>query len=38
MGVAILYFLIFLFAVESDSDTSECEKIHKPVFIIGAFP
>jgi hypothetical protein len=38
MGVAYLSSLIFFFAVENDSDTSECEKIHKPVFVNGAFP
>jgi hypothetical protein len=31
MGVAFLSLLIFFFAVENDSDTRECEKIHKPV-------
>jgi len=31
MGVAFLKTLIFFFAAENDSDTSECEKIHKPL-------
>jgi hypothetical protein len=30
MGVAFFDYWIFFFALENDSDTRECEKIHKP--------
>jgi hypothetical protein len=37
MGVALFLKMIYFFAEKNYSDTRECEKIHKPFFINGAF-